>query len=300
MSNSSRLFSSVSLSLALLFFGPQVFAVETAYEAMRVVGTVKGETSLAHVIEVRGTEGSPQPVVWKILTRNAKGSGLQEYMVKGNKIASERAIKDGPAMAAIDLNKLNLDSDGANTLVEREAKAKGISYDQLDYTLHGSQRDSAPVWEIRLVDQRSGKAASFIISADTGAVINAPASNVASVPPIPAPNVPPQPAPAAVPPNPVPGSEVPPVPPEQGTVVEHGEEEHERNGAGEELKDRVDYFFRRVGRHMDRRMHQLGDKLHNTFTGDDRDTVPPKDGSHQNHPEPAPNQRPQTGERPRD
>src|SRR4051794_28043359 len=54
---------------ALLFVGTNVLAQEypTAYNALRVVGTQFSRDTVNHVVSVTGTDGRPQPKMWKVL-----------------------------------------------------------------------------------------------------------------------------------------------------------------------------------------------------------------------------------------
>ena len=133
-----------------------------AYDAMRIVGKQKGEGILETITEVRGTKGTPQPALWKICTTNTS------YDVRGQKIVSTSA---GRALTPLNLSELKLDSDGAHTVAEREAKKTGFEYDYADYSLRTGTK-STPVWEVRLVDERSRRVATLNIGADTGKIVS--------------------------------------------------------------------------------------------------------------------------------
>ena len=133
-----------------------------AYDAMRVVGTTKGEAILETITEVRGSHGTPQPVTWKISTK------ASSYDVRLGKITATSA---GRPLSPLSLSDLKLDSDGAHTVAEREAKKVAFAYDFADYTLRTGPK-STPVWEVRLVDEESNATAVLNIGADTGKVIS--------------------------------------------------------------------------------------------------------------------------------
>lgn len=133
-----------------------------AYDAMRVVGKQKGEGILETITEVRGSKGTPQPALWKICTSNTS------YDVRGSKIISTSA---GRALTPLNLSELKLDSDGAHTVAEREAKKSGFEYDYADYSLRTGTK-STPVWEVRLIDERSRRVATLNIGADTGKIVS--------------------------------------------------------------------------------------------------------------------------------
>src|SRR2546425_5296953 len=114
--------------IALLFSLPvsACLAGESAYQALRVVGNERGQDVLNHVIEVQGRNGAPQPSVWKIVfdEPSARG-GVREVEVAKGKIVSERTpvrTYSGTSEGAVmDFHKLNLDSEGAFTVAEKEA-----------------------------------------------------------------------------------------------------------------------------------------------------------------------------------
>ncbi len=239
--------------LALLVASP-AFALNTAYEAMRVVGQQKGATSLEKVVEVRGVEGAPQPTHWKITVVDEKKSGLKEFDVDGVKLAGDRSVKSNNPGKPINLNQLNLDSDGAHTLADREAKKVGFAFDRVNYLLRTGS-DAVPMWQLSLMDTRTRATATFHISADTGNIVGTEGlpKVAATAPPVTEQNLPP------VPPPPAPEAERPPEP--------------ERSSG-----NKVTNFIDRVGRHMDRRMHQVKEGLQNTFSGDGRSSGPQRSG----------------------
>lgn len=149
--------------IAVTIISVRPAAAVNAYDAMRVVGTEKGAASLEAITEVRGLHGSPQPGMWKITTKAAS------YEVRAGKIA---ATSTGRALPTLSLSDLKLDSDGAHTVAEREAKKAAFSYDFVDYTLRTGAK-STPVWEVRLVDEASHSTAVLNIGADTGKIISA-------------------------------------------------------------------------------------------------------------------------------
>lgn len=159
---------------ALLTLLPLVSqAADTAYTALRVVGKKNGEDSLGRVLEVRGRSGSPEPVVWKVVLAEAGRAGVREYEVQHGRITAERS-PSGPrgGGAPLDLNRLNVDSEGAFTIVNQEAQKAGMPFDRVDYFLSNSGRGSAPVWHLEVFDGRKGQVASMDIAADSGNVLN--------------------------------------------------------------------------------------------------------------------------------
>lgn len=274
------------LAFAVLL-ASQAARAATAYEALQTLGKQKGEAVLDNVTEVRGEKGAPEPRTWKITAKNTGGRpGGKEYSVQGKQITSERAAS--PAGAAMNMNQLSLDSDGAHTVAERQAKKAGFAYDHANYTLRAGTKSGSPVWEVRLTDEKSASAGRVNISATTGNVLSSDGLTNR-----------PKPVAAA---KPVPGAEpepyVAPAPRYQPAPAPRYEPEpqyrEERIASGgttpgiQRAGDQAGQFFDRVGNHMNRRGHQIGDFFHNIFTGDRRDTAGPHGSRPESDYAPAP------------
>ena len=252
----------------------QTARAATAYEALQILGKQKGEAVLDNVTEVRGEKGAPEPRTWKITSKNTGGrAGGKEYSVQGKQITSERTVN--PSGSAMNMNQLSLDSDGAHTVAERQAKKAGFAYDHANYALRAGTKSGSPVWEVRLTDEKSASDGRVNISATTGNVLSSEGLTnrpkpVAAVKPVPAPArepyVPPAPR---YQPTPVPNYEPEPQYREERTVSGNG------NRGAQGVGDQAGQFADRVGNHMTRRGRQIGDFFHNVFTGDRRNTAGP-------------------------
>ncbi|HET6408188.1 MAG TPA: hypothetical protein VFG14_09930 [Chthoniobacteraceae bacterium] len=165
-----------TLSLALAVAALPSLALaenDTAYKALRIFGKKLGDAQLNRVVEVRGRAGMPQPQVWKITASDTSArGGLVEADIQRGKIISQRTpTSKGSAGAPLDLNKLNLDSDGAFTVANQEMEKGNVPFDRIDFVLRSSSQGRAPVWHLDLYDGSRGKIASFDISADTGTLL---------------------------------------------------------------------------------------------------------------------------------
>ena len=239
----------------------------TAYEALRILGEKKGEAFLDNTTEVRGEKGAPEPKVWKITVKNSAASTNGKiFSVQGKQIAGDRAA--AASGAALNMSQLSLDSDGAHTVAEREAKKTAFAYDHASYWLHAGSKSGAPVWEVRLTDDQSGNAATVNISATTGKVLSTDGLSTRRKPiaaaPAPVEEIVPAPAPRYQ-----------PAPDERPARTTSGK----FSPSLQRANDEADQFFDRVGNHMTRRGRQIGDFFHNVFTGDRRDTAGPHGGS---------------------
>jgi hypothetical protein len=235
----------------------------TAYEALRVVGKVKGDATLDQVVEVRGTKGAPIPRYWKVIVLDAKGrGGIRELDVHGNSIAEERPAENGDA-APMNMNALNLDSDGAHTVAEREAKRAGFAYDYVNYSLRGGSQGGSPVWELRLVDERNGSAAVLTVGADSGKLIATQGleKGTAPVPRVAENRRPPVVAEDEEGVEMIPGEEDEEIYIEERRIEERRREPEEVDRHG----NKVTRFFDRAGRHIGGAFQRFGDKLDRAF-----------------------------------
>ena len=238
----------------------------TAYDALGTVGKQRGDKTLDRVVEVRGLNGAPSPREWKITVEDSTTrSGVREFAVEGTKLVSERAPANGATGAPLNVNRLNLDSDGVNTIAIREAKKTGYLYDHTDYILRAGSKGGTPVWEVRLVDSQSGDVATLQLSADTGTVLSAEGLNKSHSAPV----------------TPREGRQEPRYTEERPPEPRYSDPRPDRNdrrAPSEGLQragDGLNNFIVRSGYHMERRFRQIGDKFHNLFTGDSRDTAGP-------------------------
>ncbi len=272
-----------ALFTVAVLFASQAARAATAYEALQTLGKQKGEAVLDNVTEVRGEKGAPEPRTWKITAKSPGGkTGGKEYSLQGKQIGSERPAS--PSGTALNMNQLSLDSDGAHTVAERQAKKAGFTYDHASYTLHSGTKSGSPVWEVRLSDEKTGSIGRVNISATTGNVLSSEGLTnrpkpVAAPKPTPAPAPDPEPAVAAAPryqPTPPPRYQPAPAPRPEPEPQYREERTVTRGNSGvQRVGDEAGQFVDRVGNHMNRRGHQIGDFFHNLFTGDNRHTAGP-------------------------
>lgn len=160
----------------LLFMHAVAFGRDTAYKALRTVGKERGQSVLNRVIEVKGGGGSPQPAVWKIvLDDQAARGGVREFEVENGRIASERtpvkAYSGSSEGAVMNFQKLNLDSQGAFTVAEKEASKAQVGFDSVDYVLRTDDETRSPVWILRLLDSDKSGVGTIRVSAVDGRVL---------------------------------------------------------------------------------------------------------------------------------
>jgi hypothetical protein len=147
----------------------------TAYNALRFVGNLRGEQTLKQVLSVSGESGNPQPNRWNIaLDDPAARGGVRELEIVSGQIGSERTPvgSDLAGSKTIDLNQLNLDSDGAYQTAAEEAKKNGASFDRVNYRLLVDRDTGKPTWVVRLVDTQGREVGMVKVAADNGSLVS--------------------------------------------------------------------------------------------------------------------------------
>lgn len=163
-----------SFSALVLFLGfvGALHGQQTAYEALRAVGSQKGQGLIGKVLLVEGSKGTAQPQQWDIALQDetARG-GIRSFEVAGGAILSEKApVRPAGGGTSMDLGKLNLDSDGAFRLANAEALKAKIGFDSANYRLAPDPTSGAPFWTVELADYGGKILARVEISATDGAV----------------------------------------------------------------------------------------------------------------------------------
>jgi len=146
----------------------------TAYSALKAAQ--KGTDGSANLIEVTGERGEPQPQEWKvILSDPAARGGVREIVASGDVVVSQRTPLKGYAdvgsQPSIALTRLNLDSDRAFEIANKQAVAKKVGFSWVDYTLRANAVGGSPMWILRLYNNMGSQVGVTQISAENGSVI---------------------------------------------------------------------------------------------------------------------------------
>ena len=146
----------------------------TAYLALKAAQ--KGADGSASLIVVTGERGAPQPQEWKVIFSDpAARGGIREIVTSGDVIVSQRTPLKGytgvGSEPAIALTRLNLDSNGAFEIANKQAIAKKIGFSWVDYTLRANAVGGAPMWILRLYDSMGIRVGVIQISAENGSLI---------------------------------------------------------------------------------------------------------------------------------
>ncbi|MFZ4681998.1 MAG: hypothetical protein ACOYMS_05820 [Terrimicrobiaceae bacterium] len=145
----------------------------SAYAAVRTARKVSGGAPL---VEVSGESGEPRPQRWKLIFSDPRArGGVREVVVSGDEVVSERTPLRGYAGVGAEppivLSRLNLNSDAAFEIANRQAIARQIGFNWVDYTLRANNVTGAPVWVLRLQDHMGVPVGVITISAEDGSVI---------------------------------------------------------------------------------------------------------------------------------
>lgn len=164
-----------SLAVLLLFTASAIAEEEnSAYEALRVVGTQLNRDFIHHVISVSAVDGTPQPETWKILVDDPRArGGVREIEVRNGRIQSERtpirSVAGSSEGATIDTKRLNLDSSGAYAVASHTADKANTRFATVSYTLRTDERGE-PVWILALRNQSARPVGTIHIGANRGNV----------------------------------------------------------------------------------------------------------------------------------
>lgn len=162
--------------LAIGFAHGFVKAEDTAYKALRTIGTQRGEKALNQVVSISGQFGRPQPAAWRIsLSDPGARGGVREVEIVSGRIFSERtpARPQTAGTMPIDLTKLNVDSDGAFHTAEHEAERNQVGFDSVNYRLAPDGAGGQPVWTLELFDYEQRPVGKVRIAAGNAAVLSA-------------------------------------------------------------------------------------------------------------------------------
>ena len=143
---------------------------DTAYEALRVVGTQLNRGYLDRIVSVSGAGGDPQPRTWRIaIADRAAAGGIREVDVTNGRITAQRTPTDGVVGAPIKTALLNLDSNGAYSVAAYTAEKSHVLFTRASYTLRPNAR-GVPVWAVTLFDDSRQPVGTIHIAANKGNV----------------------------------------------------------------------------------------------------------------------------------
>ena len=160
--------------LLLCLFAHQAWAQDTAYTALNAVGKVRGDAYLDNLLNLEGLSGNTQPGSWRLVFEDVSSrAGYREIEVRGGEIVSQRAPLKNPfdSTDRVNLNQLQLDSDGAFTVAEREAVRQKVRFSSANYLLLSDPDTGAPIWRVQLLNNAGRVVLTSRISADSGRIL---------------------------------------------------------------------------------------------------------------------------------
>ena len=160
--------------LAVLALTLSAHGQDTAYTALNAVGKAKGQAYLDNLLNLEGLDGNSQPGSWRLIFEDSSSrGGYREVEMRGGEIVSQRAPLKNPLgnSERVNLDRLQLDSDGAFTVAEREAVRRKISFATANYLLQSDAATRAPFWRVQLLDGSGSIVQTLRISADNGSII---------------------------------------------------------------------------------------------------------------------------------
>lgn len=169
-----RLFALVALHVAILASFAHAADGNSAYTSLRAAQKAAGEG--ASLLEMTGSRGEPGPADWKVVFRDpsARG-GVREVIASGKEIISQRTplrgYTDVGTQQPIALERLNLDSGGAFDLANKQAIARQVPFNWIDYSLRANNVTGAPMWVLRLYDNLGAQVGVMQVSAEDGSII---------------------------------------------------------------------------------------------------------------------------------
>lgn len=148
----------------------------TIREALRVVGSEKGEPWMGVLLEARGVQGDPQPQQWALAFKDAQArAGVREFVVDATRgqVTEERtplepgALRQAPTMTA---QSIGFDSGAVFKKINLEAQKQKLGFSSLTYQLR--QRGGQPVWRVQLFDGVGLEVGRMEISGKDGSVVS--------------------------------------------------------------------------------------------------------------------------------
>ena len=148
----------------------------TVREALRVVGSEKGEPWMGVLLEARGVQGDPQPRQWALAFQDTQArAGVREFVVDATRgqVTEERTplepgfLRQVPTMTA---QSIGFDSGAVFNKINLEAQKQKLGYSFLAYQLR--QRGGQPVWRVELFDGAGVEVGRMELSGKDGTVVS--------------------------------------------------------------------------------------------------------------------------------
>lgn len=166
-----------SLSASCMVASAQEPQAPPLATALQAVGFAQGATGeFSRGVEITGSAGQPDPVVWTITSYDPKSPTMLREATVRNGVAKDRgASKEYYPKRQPDgfflLRKVKLDSPDAFKVADKEAAGAEVGFDSIDYRLRCREFTDDPVWTLRLRDINGTVVGVIDMSAESGKVL---------------------------------------------------------------------------------------------------------------------------------
>jgi hypothetical protein len=148
----------------------------TALEALAAFKVKTGRDRVAGLVEMRGSNGTPTPLVWNVLILDPRSpTKIGEFTVKGSRVEDRGPNREyyperEPA-GVFEMAKVEVDCAGAFRIADREAGLAMVGFDKIDYRLRCREFSDEPVWILTLLTTDGDLKGTVTLSAKNGKVL---------------------------------------------------------------------------------------------------------------------------------
>lgn len=145
----------------------------TALDALGTFKAKTGRDKLTGLVEMRGANGVPTPLIWNVVVLDSRSpTKLEEFTVRGSRVEDRGPNRDyypdrEPA-GVFDMSKVEVDCAGAFRIADREAGAAQVGFDVIDYRLRCREFSDEPVWILTLRTTTGELKGTVTLSAKSG------------------------------------------------------------------------------------------------------------------------------------
>ncbi|HEX2747068.1 MAG TPA: hypothetical protein VHM91_03645, partial [Verrucomicrobiales bacterium] len=170
------------LLLSLLLLSRPLAAQEpaalppTALDALGAFKAKTGREKVTGLVEMRGTSGSPTPLVWHLVILDSRSpTKLEEFSIRGGRVEdrgpNREYYPDREPAGVFELAKVEVDCAGAFRIADREAGTAMVGFDMIDYRLRCREFSDEPVWILSLRTKDGDTKGTVTLSAKSGKVL---------------------------------------------------------------------------------------------------------------------------------
>jgi hypothetical protein len=148
----------------------------TALDALSAFKIKTGREKVTGLVEVRGVNGAPTPLVWHVVILDARSpTKLEEFSIRGPRVddrgPNREYYPEREPAGVFDLAKVEVDCAGAFRIADREAGTAMVGFDFIDYRLRCREFSDEPVWILTLRATDGDLKGTVTLSAKNGKVL---------------------------------------------------------------------------------------------------------------------------------